>query len=204
MKLVLATKNAGKVQEITNALGSLGIEIVSMKEVGFSEEIIEDGKTLEQNAVIKAKALASFSHEWTLGDDAGLFIDAVNGEPGIHVEDWAGVGASARQLIDFTLEKLSNVPETKRTAHFEAVMVLMHPNGSYRTFAGKVTGKIALQPHGELIDSQPLSSVFMPDGYLQTLSELPVTERNKISHRGLALEKVKTFLQNEVLKGNNV
>ncbi len=201
MKLILATKNLAKIQEITEVLKDLGIELVSMKDVGFEEEIVEGGQTLEENALLKARAVAEFTHEWAVADDAGLFIDALNGEPGINVERWSGPKPTGKELVDFTLEKLKDVPDAKRTARFETVVVLMHPNGSYRTFEGKVFGKILMQPKGEMHENQPYNILFQPLGYKKALSEFTPAEKVQVSHRGQAFQKVREFLKNEVLKG---
>lgn len=204
MKLILATKNPEKIQEIQKILGELDIELIPMEQAGFTEEIVEDGKTFEENALIKARAVSNFTHEWTLADDAGVMIPALNNEPGVDSKTFAGKGTTADDTAKYVLERMKNIPKEKRQIVGESVMVLMHPNGSYRVFRGENRGTVPMQatPTQNIKNGNLYYGVFVPEGYTKTYAELSHDEKMNGGFRYEALQKVKTFLKNEVLKGD--
>lgn len=194
MKLIFASHNPGKVKEIKELLEELDIEVLSADEAGITEEIVEDGKTLEENALKKSRLVAVKSGEWAIADDTGLFIKALNNAPGVHSNRWAGENTSDRDLIDYTLSKLKGVPKEERKANFKAVVVLYTPEGKNWIFSGKVKGQIAEEPKGRARAKLPYDLIFIPKGEKRTFAEMSDKEKNSISHRGIALKLLKKFL----------
>lgn len=191
MKIVFATQNKGKVKEMKALLDSF--DVVSAGEVGIFEDVVEDGKTFSENAMKKARFVAKESGQWSVADDSGLCIDALDGQPGIFSARWAG----ENDLVEFTLDKMKNVPEGKRGAYFESSVALVSPKGKECLFSGKVPGRISQKPKGVLRPKLPYDLIFIPEGYEQTFSEMTDEEKNKLSHRGKAFAKLKDFLHKE-------
>lgn len=202
MKLILATRNPEKIQEIQKILGDLDIELISMDQAGFTEDIVEDGKTFEENALKKARAVSEFTHEWVLADDAGVMIPALNNEPGVDAKTWAGEDADAEKTAAYTIERMKNIPSGKRQIVGEAVMVLMHPSGSFRVFRGENRGTVPMQAAGEanMEKGNLYYTVFVPEGFTKTYAQLSHEEKMNGGFRYEALQKVHAFLKNEVLK----
>ena len=203
MKIIFATHNQGKVKEMRAMLAGLEAEVLTAEEAGVHEDVEEDGETLKDNAMKKAQFVVDKTSEWAVADDSGLFIKALNGKPGVHTNRWAGENATGDQKVEKALMEMNEVEEGKRTAWFESCLVLINPKGESWIFTGKVNGKIASEPRGELISSLPYDVVFIPEGYDKTFAEIPDTEKNKLSHRGRAFEKLKVFLRNEILDMKN-
>lgn len=194
-KLIFATHNPGKVIEMKALLGGIDIKIVSMDDAGVHEDVLEDGKTFEENARRKAQFVLTRTGEWSLAEDSGLCIEALGCAPGIHSARWAGEGASEDQMIQYTLKKMENIPEEKRGAWFETALVLVAPDGRQWTFHGKVEGQIATVPRGINRPQLPYDMIFIPEGRNQTFAEMSDTEKNSLSHRGRAFVKLKEFLR---------
>ena len=194
MKLIFASRNPGKIKEIKQLLNELEIEILSVDEAGITEEITEDGKTLEENALKKSRFVAEKSKGWAIADDTGLFIKALDNAPGINTNRWAGENASDRDLIDYTLSKLKGVPKEERKAYFKTVVVLYAPAGKNWIFSGKVKGRIVEEPTGKPRAKLPYDLIFIPKGEKRTFAEMSDKEKNCISNRGIALNKLKEFL----------
>jgi XTP/dITP diphosphohydrolase len=197
MKLILASTNPAKLVEMRHVLSDPSLEIVPMQEAGVTEEIVEDGKTFEENAIKKAKEVSTLTHEWTIAEDSGVVIPALSGEPGVNSKHWAGENASIKQMVDYTLEKMKNIPKGKRQMLGESAVALCHPNGSYRTFLATNSGTVPFEPKGEMRDGMPYHLIFIPDGFTKTLAETG----GHFEARREALTKALTFLKNEVLKG---
>lgn len=200
MRLIFATHNPEKVKEIKAILRGLDFEVASAEEAGVMEEAVEDGQTLEENALKKARFVAEKTGEWAVADDTGIGIDALGGEPGVYSARYAGVGASAEELVRFVLGKISHVPEEARTATFTTVVALVSPKGEHWTFEGKVAGRVAGVPRGTPRPRLPYDVVFIPEGHARTFAEMTDVEKNAISHRGKAFRKFKEFLGEEFKK----
>ena len=197
MKIIFATTNLGKLKEIKAILQDLDIEVISAQAAGITEKIKEDGKTLAENALKKAKYVAKKAKEWALADDTGIFIKALAGKPGIMSARWAGKKASDKKIINFTLKKLKNIPADQRQAYFQTVAALAAPDGRSWTFEGKINGQITLEPKGMLRSNLPYDAIFIPQGLNKTFAEIPVEQKNLLSHRAQAFAKLKKFLINE-------
>src|SRR3989338_8742978 len=129
MRIILSTHNKSKAEQIKASLAGLPVEVLTLDEIGESESAIEDGTTLEENALKKAHFARGRSNVWGLADDTGLFIDALGGAPGIHAARWAGDSLSTEDIMRFTLKKLEGVPLPERTATFRTVAALVSPEG---------------------------------------------------------------------------
>ena len=197
MKLVLATRNQGKVRELTNMLcGSRDrscaypIEVISLENYPDAPEVVEDGKTYMENAVKKASVIAEYTSHLTLADDAGLEVDALGGAPGINSKRWAGEDATDEIRIAKLLQALEGA--INRRARFIAAIAVVHPNAEPKVVLGVCEGHIRYDPAGE--SGFGYDPVFVPDGYRQTFAELGEKIKNRISHRAKALEQVIALL----------
>ncbi len=195
MKLVLATRNQGKVRELTNMLygeasSKQQIEVISLENYPDAPEVVEDGKTYMENAIKKASIIAKYTSHLTLADDAGLEVDALNGAPGINSKRWAGEDATDDIRIAKLLQALEGV--VNRRARFIAAIVVVHPNSKPEGVLGVCEGHIRHDPVGE--SGFGYDPVFMPDGYNQTFAELGEEIKNRMSHRAKALEQAIAFL----------
>lgn len=195
-KLVFATGNQGKVNEFRQMLGD-EYEIYSMKDLDLDVDIIEDGKTFEENAVIKAKAVMEATGEMVLADDSGFEVDCLNKEPGIYSARYMGEDTPYSVKNAELLRRCEGVPEEKRDARFVCVIACAYPDGSVDTATGVIEGKIAHEPKGENgFGYDPI--FFLPERGCTT-GELPPEEKNQISHRGIAIRKMVNILKE---KGN--
>ena len=192
-KLIFATGNEGKMKEIRMILGDLDYEILSMKEAGISADIVEDGKTFEENAMIKAKAISKLANCLVLADDSGLEVDYMDKQPGIYSARWMGEDTSYDIKNKKIIENLEGVPEEKRTARFVCAVAAAFPDGRVITKRGTIEGMIGYEQRGE--NGFGYDPIFFLPEYGMTTAELPVEEKNKISHRGRALEQIKEELK---------
>jgi len=193
MKLIVATHNRDKLAEVRNILGVGDVTIISADDAGISEDIEEDGSTLEENALKKARYVWNKTHEWTLADDTGVFIDALGGRPGIYAARWAGDSATGADVLSHTLHELDGIPHEKRTAEFVSVIALISPEGQELIFRGTVRGILLATPRGEHPEQLPYDSLFVPDGEIDTFAQMPIEKKNAMSHRALSLAQVKDF-----------
>ena len=195
-RIVIATQNDGKVNEIKQIFqGVKGVTVVSAKEAGVTEDVVEDGKTFAANALKKAVFVAKRTGQWAMADDSGICVDALGGEPGVSSARWAGENAPGNRWVELLLSKLQGVPEEKRTAHFETMAVLINPQNEAFFFRGIVRGRILVEPRGQAHPRLPYDIVFVPDGETRTFSEMSDDEKNAISHRGRAFAQLKEFIQ---------
>ncbi len=195
MRIIFATHNEGKIKEMRSVLSGLDWEIVSAEEAGIMEEPIEDGETYEANALIKARYVHGKTGEWTVADDSGLCVEALDGAPGVFSARWAGEGATGEEKAEKILSELGDLPDEKRKAYFETAIALIDPSGKEYIFSGQVHGKITHERRGDFLHSRlPYDSIFIPDGWDRTFSEAGEEEKNKISHRGQAFMRIKEFL----------
>jgi XTP/dITP diphosphohydrolase len=200
MKIIFATHNPGKIKEMREILKGLDVEIVSADDAGVTEEIVEDGKTFEENALKMAKFVAEKTGEWVMADDSGICIDALGGEPGVCSARYAGDGVRGEDLVKFILGKIAHVPEENRTATFTTVVALVAPTGDHWFFEGKIFGRLADLPRGAGRDHLPYDTIFLPEGESRTFAEMTDVEKNKVSHRGQAFRKLKNFLERDIKK----
>lgn len=194
MQLILATHNPGKAEEMKKLLQGLPLEILSLDELGIDGEVEETGATTEENALIKARFAMAKTGQMAVADDTGLYIDALNGAPGIHAARWAGDDYPKAQLAAYTLERLKDMPLAKRTAYFKTTAALVFPNGNYEIFAGEIKGLITEKEYGQSIFPLPYDRIFMPDGFVQTFAQMTKDQKNAISHRAQAFGKLREFL----------
>lgn len=191
-KLIFATGNEGKMKEIREILSDLGMEIQSLKDAGIHADIVEDGKSFEENAVIKAKAICEITKEVVLADDSGLEIDYLNGEPGIYSARYMGEDTSYRIKNQNLIDRLEGVPDEKRTARFVCVIAAVYPDGTVKTARGTMEGMIGYEERGE--NGFGYDPIFFLPEYGCSSAELSMEEKNKISHRGKALRAIKEVL----------
>ena len=191
-KIIFATGNAGKMKEIREILKDLDAEVLSMKEAGVEAEIVEDGKTFEENAVIKAKTVCKLTGEIALADDSGLEIDYLNKEPGIYSARYMGEDTSYRIKNANLIERLEGVPDEKRTARFVCAIAAAFPDGTVKTVRGTMEGRIGYEETGE--NGFGYDPIFYLPEYGCSSAEISMEEKNKISHRGKALRAIKEEL----------
>lgn len=206
-KLYIATSNAHKLQELGNMFkeAGLNVKVRSPEELGGMPECDENGKTFAENAFIKADALSKIAPKdaYILADDSGIVVDALDGRPGVHSARYAGVkGKDADNANNIKLlEELKDVPSAKRTARFACALALITPSGERKLFEGTVEGKINYGEKGQNgFGYDPLFE--LPNGL--TTAEIPEEEKNKISHRGRALQKLLTYLSENLNENSSI
>lgn len=192
MRIIFATGNKDKMKEIRAILADLGMEIVSMKEAGLAPDIVEDGATFEENAEIKARAIAGMCRDIVLADDSGLEIDALGGEPGIYSARYMGEDTSYRVKNKNLIDRLEGVPDEKRTARFVCAIAAVFPDGSSEVVRGTIEGRIGYEERGK--NGFGYDPIFIAPEYGCTTAELSEEQKNRISHRGKALEMMKTII----------
>lgn len=196
-RMIFATGNENKMKEIREILGALPLEILSMKEAGISADIVEDGKTFEENALIKARAICKLAGEMVLADDSGLEIDYLNKEPGIYSARYMGEDTSYHIKNNSLIDRLEGVPDEKRTARFVCAIAAVFPDGKELVVRGTVEGIIGHEEKGE--NGFGYDPIFYLPERECTTAELPSEEKNSISHRGNALRLMKDLLEREHL-----
>lgn len=188
MKICFATNNQKKIEEVKAALGS-GIEILSLKDIGCHEELPETGDTLEHNAFQKAQYVKDHFGVDCFADDTGLEVDALEGEPGVYSGRYAGEPRSDDRNIDLLLKNLGN--SSIRTARFKTVIALLLGEEKFK-FEGIAEGEILKERVG--LGGFGYDPIFIPTGFSKTFAELPMAEKNAISHRGKAVRELINFL----------
>jgi XTP/dITP diphosphohydrolase len=186
-KLLLATNNPAKVREYRSLLKDAGYELMTPSELGINLSVAETGSTLRENARLKATALAAKSGLLTLADDSGLFVDALNGQPGVLSARYAGAQATDKERLDYLLSKLKDVPVEKRTAQFRCVIAITTPGGRVDFYQGQCSGLISLTPSGE--GGFGYDPVFYLPRRGRTMAELPQEVKDSLSHRSRAAGK---------------
>ena len=188
-RIVFATGNAGKIKEIRMIMENTGLEVVSMKDAGIKADIEENGKTYEENALIKARAVAAFTKDIVMADDSGLEIDYLNKEPGIYSARDMGHDTPYAIKNQKILDKLRDVPEEKRTARFVCAMALVLPDGTTRTTQATMEGRIGYEIKGE--NGFGYDPIFYLPELGKSSAEISPEQKNRISHRGKALRMMK-------------
>jgi XTP/dITP diphosphohydrolase len=194
MKLLVGTKNPDKVKEIQQLLKDLPVQILTMADFPNLPEVEEPHPTIRENAITKAEAYANFSGMPTIADDTGFFIAALGGEPGVKAARYAGEKCSYQDNRIKALEKMQS--KTNRIAYFETVVAYFDKDKNIHTFTGKIKGEIAMKESGE--HGFGYDSIFFIPEFQKTFAEMKDEDKNKISHRGLALQKFVDFLKNEI------
>lgn len=193
-KIIFATTNENKVREVNMMLQDCDIEIYTMKEAGIDIDIIENGTTFEENAIIKAKAIMEMTGEIALADDSGLEVDYMDGAPGIYSARFLGEDTSYDIKNKYIIDKLKDAKRNDRSARFVCAMAVAFPEGEIVTCRGTIEGFIAFEQKGTNgFGYDPI--VYVPE-YGMTTGEMAPELKNSISHRGKALEQMK-----EVLRG---
>ena len=195
MKIIFATQNQGKIEEMRKILDDPEIDVLSAEEAGVLEDVVEDGETFAENARKKASFVAAQTGHFAVADDSGLCIKALGGLPGVFSARWAGEGASAEALVQLTLEKLADTSLGQREAYFESAAVLCAPDGRHWAFSGIIEGKISKEPRGEPRLKLPYDVIFIPKGFSKTFAEMSNEEKNSLSHRGLAFRQLKEYIK---------
>lgn len=187
MRLVIATRNRHKVDELRAMLDLPGLEFVCAADLPGAPEVVEDGATFEANAAKKAAALAQFAGAWALADDSGLEVDALGGAPGVQSARYAGPAARDADNLQKLIAAMSG--HADRRARFRCVLALADPAGRTRTVAGRCEGSLATDPRGHAgFGYDPL---FVPDGHTRTFAEMDAAEKNVISHRARAVAEAR-------------
>ncbi len=193
MRIVFATGNKGKMNEIRMIMEDTGYEVLSMKEAGVNPDIVEDGKSFEENAMIKARAVAALlPGDIILADDSGLEVDALGGEPGIYSARYMGEDTPYSVKNANIIERLNGVPDEKRTARFVCAIAAVFPNGQECVRRATIEGRIDYAEKGE--HGFGFDPIFYVPELGCTTAEIPEEEKNQISHRGKALRLMKEDL----------
>lgn len=191
-KIIIATKNAGKVKEFEEFFAPYKITVKSLLDFENLPDVEETGTTFEENAALKAEQIAVHVQAPVLADDSGLMIDALDGRPGIYSARYAGEEKNDQANIDKVLDELQDVPEEKRTARFICVLAIAEPGKETIFRTGYCEGKIASEQKGT--NGFGYDPIFIPDGYDETLGQLAPEVKNQISHRKNALDQLKELL----------
>ncbi len=192
-KIIFATGNQGKLKEIREILAGADFEIISMKDAGIDIDIVEDGETFEENAIIKARAVAGETNEIVLADDSGLEIDYLNKEPGVYSARYAGVDTPYAIKNQLLLDRLEGVELEKRTARFVCVIAAVMPDGQVVTTRGTIEGYIGYAPAGE--NGFGYDPIFYMHEYGCSTAQISPELKNQLSHRGKALRAMKAELK---------
>ena len=185
--LLIATRNPGKLRELTSLLAGCTLKLVSLDDVGVDADVLEPGSTFEENATLKALTYSRLAGMVTLADDSGLEVEALGGEPGVMSSRYAGEGASDQQRIAFLLRKLDNIPEDRRKARFRCVIAVARPGAETGLYAGECHGTIIDAPRGR--NGFGYDPIFLLPELGRTMAELSPEEKDRVSHRSMAARK---------------
>lgn len=199
-KLLVATKNPGKVSEISSFLKDLNIQIVSLKDVGINQDVEETGKTYEENSQKKALFYSKLSGLPAVADDGGLEIKALGGAPGIKSRRWLGYHGTDEELIEHLKEVVSKIPEDKRQAKFKTVVSFALPEGNVWSIAGEVSGIVTEKAQMKILKGYPYRSFFYIPKIRKFYHESDLTEKEQklYNHRYIALNKLKKIIKKEL------
>lgn len=192
--IVIATRNKNKIKEIKALLGEMPLNILSLDDGNWQiPDIVEDGKAFKENAIKKARTIAEITGKVTMADDSGLMVDALNGQPGIYSARFAGENATDRENNLKLLQLMNAVPSDRRGAQFVSAIAVASPQGRVDVVEGLCRGDIGFTEEGG--GGFGYDPIFIPTGYNKTFAELSISVKNKISHRGRALEKAKLVIE---------
>jgi XTP/dITP diphosphohydrolase len=193
MRLVLATRNAHKVQELAEILGQAGLDVQLLALPADAPEVVEDGLTFAENAVKKARSAAAHTGLPAVADDSGLCVDVLNGMPGIFSARWAGTGRDDAANLALVLDQVADVPDGHRGASFVCAAVAALPSGEERVVEGRVVGRLVRSPRGT--NGFGYDPIFVPDGHDVTTAEMSPAAKHAISHRGVAFRALAPVLR---------
>ncbi|MEG1930626.1 MAG: XTP/dITP diphosphatase [Anaerovorax sp.] len=196
MVIIVATQNKHKIEEIESITKQFGMEVISREEAGIPDfEIVEDGDTFEANSEKKARVIMEYTGKTTIADDSGIVVDALDGAPGVYSARFAGVeGEGAdRENNGKLVRLLKDIPAEERTAKFVSVITMIYPDGKKIVARGECPGRIIDEERGD--GGFGYDPLFVPDGFTKTYAQLTAEEKNRVSHRGKALEKLREQLQ---------
>ena len=187
--LIMATHNLNKVEEARSILTDKSL--LSLSDISYTDEIVESGDTLFENALIKVKAIFKSTGSACIADDTGLEVHALSGDPGVYSARYAGENATSEENISKLLSELNGVAD--RSATFRTILAYMNDFGQFRFFEGSIDGHITEKPAGD--NGFGYDPVFIPEGYDKTFAELPQLIKNEISHRRKAFEEFQLFFK---------
>lgn len=192
MDIILASNNQGKIKEFKKILAPFGFNVLSLADINYFDEIVEDGTTFFENALIKAKTIYEYTKTPVISDDSGICVDYLNGEPGVYSARYHNLfGDKDRNLLILKLLE----GQTLRTAHFHCTIVLYMGEGNYKSFDGEVYGKIDYEEKGT--NGFGYDSIFIPDGYDMTFGLLDSSIKDEISHRAKAIKLLVRYLEDD-------
>jgi len=196
MKLLIASHNPAKIDEIRDYLKDLPLEIISLKDLNIEDSVEETGNTFRENAVLKAEHFTKLTGFLTLADDGGLEIDYLNGAPGVKSRRWLGYEMTDEELIDEVMKQMKDVPEEKRTCKLRVVLALATPGGKIHTSEGAVVGLISKTPSSKRIKGYPYRSFFYFPQFKKFYVDLNEKEHAEVNQRRASLEKLKPIFKN--------
>lgn len=193
MELLIATTHSGKFREIRLALSDLSVNCLSLNDFPKHPVVAEDGWTFEENALKKARTIGRWSGKMTLADDSGIVVPALGGRPGIHSARYSGPGSTDQENLQKLIGEVRGLPDSERGAFYVCVLVVVLPTGEEWTFTGRCDGVLLAEPRG--MGGFGYDPVFFLPALGKTLAEIPLTEKNTLSHRGKALRELKNKLR---------
>jgi XTP/dITP diphosphohydrolase len=194
--LVLATRNEAKVRELARILAGLPVVLTGLDGYPDAPDVKETGATFEENALLKARAMAAYTGLPAVADDSGLCVDALNGMPGVLSARWAGGHGDDEANLDLVLAQIADVPDDRRQAHFACAAALVLPSGKEHVVTGEIHGRLIHAPRGT--GGFGYDPIFVPDGYPQTTAEMPAAQKDAISHRGRAFRALAPLIEKEL------
>lgn len=198
-RIIAASSNAHKIKEIQAIMGKFGMEVVSRKDAGVPDfEIVEDGETFEENSLKKAMEIMNVTGEITVADDSGLVVDYLGGAPGVYSARFAGEECDDNKNNEKLIKLLDGLTGDDRKAKFVSVITLVYPDGETLVARGECPGRMISVPTGE--NGFGYDPLFVPDGCEKTFAQLTDEEKNQISHRAKALEKLEKLLAEKEAK----
>ena len=190
-EVVFASHNAGKIKEIKELLQPFGINVKSSSDMELPD-VEETGATFAENSLLKSQTIAKFTDLPCIADDSGLCVDALNGAPGVYSARYAP-NRDFDKGMEKLLSEMAQSPNKSRKAHFSCAISFAFPDGSYKLFEGRVDGQIALEKHGN--GGFGYDPLFVPHGFAKSFAQISKKEKNSVSHRGRAVEKLKAYLK---------
>ena len=204
LKLLIATHNPAKKQELWNGFAPLlisKINLLFLDDLHITNEPEETGKTFEENARLKAEYFADISHLPTVADDGGIEIDALGGEPGVKSRRWLGYDASDKELIDYTLLRMKDIPKDKRTARFKVVLHYVNPETKkWSAITTSIEGSIALHASEKRVDGFPYRTLFIVHRFDKNYEDLSPEEYSQVGHRLQAVKKLIPLIKQDLLQ----
>lgn len=199
--VIIATKNPGKAKEFASMFSKRGFTVQTLLDYPEIPNIAETGSSFEENAILKAEAVAKLLNKMVISDDSGLIIDALGGRPGIYSARYAGEEKDDEKNIDKVLRELADVPAEKRTARFYCALAVAAPGQETKTVSGTCEGRILYERRGS--NGFGYDPIFYVDEKQKAMAELPAAEKNKISHRAQALRKLEDMLDSVLESAGN-